>query len=516
LLLINLYAGELLAKRAELTPDREAVFEAATGHRFTYAELDARANRVANWLRDYGAGDGDRIALLAHNGIFFLDLLFGCARIGAVFTPLNWRLAPAELAYILGDCRPRFLLFDEDCRDAVRALREDVTIEHYVPLDSYEKAIAMRASVAPPRPAVLEPESPLCILYTSGTTGRPKGAIIPHRQVLWNCINTVISWGLSERDVSAVLTPMFHAGGLFVFLTPLLYAGGRIVIAREFDAAESLRLLERERCTVVLGVPTLYRLWLDVLRDPASGLNALDLGHMRWFISGGAPCPPGLMAEWREVTGVATRQGYGLTEVGPNCFTMTDEESLARPGSVGKPVFHSEARLVDPDGRAVEGGETGELVIRGPHVCAGYWQMPEATASAFRDGWFLTGDMARRDADGYYYITGRFKDMIISGGENVYAAEVEAVFMEHPAVAQAALIGRPDDKWGEVGLMIVVLAGTREASADELRAWCRDRLAAYKVPKEVVFTDALPMSAYGKVEKQKLKERYLTHVVDQG
>ena len=236
---------------------------------------------------------------------------------------------------------------------------------------------------------------------------------------------------------------------------------------------------------------------------------------MRWFISGGAPCPPGLMAAWREATGVAFRQGYGLTEAGPNCFTMTDEESLARSGSVGKPIFHSRARLVSPDGRPVEPGEAGELVLRGPHVCSGYWQRPEETAGAFREGWFHTGDMARRDDAGFYTITGRFKDMIISGGENVYAAEVEAVALEHPGVTQAALIGRPDEKWGEVGLMIVVLSGNSAVTADELRAYCRARLAAYKVPKEVVFTDSLPVSAYGKVEKQKLKERYLAHAVDQ-
>ena len=308
---------------------------------------------------------------------------------------------------------------------------------------------------------------------------------------------------------------MFHAGGLFVFLTPLLYAGGRVVLSRDFDPVESLRLLESERCTVVLGVPTLYRMWLDALRQQASGLDTLDLSHMRWFISGGAPCPPGLMAAWREATGVAFRQGYGLTEAGPNCFTMTDEESLARSGSVGKPIFHSRARLVSPDGRPVEPGQAGELVLRGPHVCSGYWQRPEETANAFREGWFHTGDMARRDAAGFYTITGRFKDMIISGGENVYAAEVEAVALEHPDVTQAALIGRPDEKWGEVGLMIVVLSGNSAVTADELRAYCRARLAAYKVPKEVVFTDSLPVSAYGKVEKQKLKERYLAHAVDQ-
>jgi fatty-acyl-CoA synthase len=296
---------------------------------------------------------------------------------------------------------------------------------------------------------------------------------------------------------------MFHAGGLFIFLTPLFYVGGRIVLTRSFDADDSLRVIGKERCTAVLGVPTLFQMWRQV-----GAYTAADFSHIRFFISGGAPCPPQLMESWRTEKGVVFRQGYGLTEVGTNCFSMTDEESAPKTGTVGKPIFHSEMRLVDEAGRDVPDGEVGELLIRGPHVFSGYWRNPEATAEALIDGWFHTGDMARRDEDGFYTIVGRSKDMIISGGENIYAAEVEAVFREHPAVAEAALIGRPDEKWGEVGLLIVVPRDSEPPSVEELIQFCRGRLARYKVPKEIVFARELPYSPYGKVEKVKLRQQY--------
>ena len=296
----------------------------------------------------------------------------------------------------------------------------------------------------------------------------------------------------------------FHAGGLFAFLTPLLYAGGRIILAKGFDAEQSLRVIQDERCTVILGVPTLFQMWLD-----APGFAAADFSAVHFFISGGAPLPVPLVQAWRAQQPVVFRQGYGLTEVGPNCFSMTDDESFQKTGSVGKPIFHSQMRLVDPaTGLDVPAGATGELLIKGPHVCSGYWQNREATAKSLVDGWFHTGDMARRDEDGFFTIAGRFKDMIISGGENIYAAEVEAVFRDHPAVQEAALIGLPDEKWGEIGLMVVVLKAGHTTTEDELRTFCSQRLARYKVPKHVVFADALPYSPYGKVMKAELKQRF--------
>ncbi len=506
-----MHSADLLTSRARLTPEREALLELHTGARYSYADLNGRANRAANFLLTLGVRKGDRVSILAHNSVAFIDLLYGVAKIGAIFAPLNWRLVARELSYIVNDCQPKVLICGPEFAGLLAEMRPSLNVPCLLSIEgatipdslSYEAGVAAASAAEPPRPP-LDGETPHCILYTSGTTGRPKGAVIPQRQVLWNCINTVISWGLTEQDVSPILTPMFHAGGLFAFLTPIFYAGGRMVLARGFDAEASLQVICDEKCTVILGVPTLFQMWLN-----APGFASADFSHVHFFISGGAPCPPSLIKSWRERKGVVFRQGYGLTEVGTNCFSMTDEESVAKTGSVGKPIFHSQMRLVDADGNDVGIDETGELLIAGPHVCSGYWNNPEATAAALRDGWFYTGDMARRDADGFYSIVGRFKDMIISGGENVYAAEVEAVFCEHPAVAEAALIGRPDEQWGEVGVMVVVLQNGQTADAEALQAFCLSRLARYKVPKQIIFADSLPYSPYGKVIKEELKDRYI-------
>ncbi len=506
-----MHIANLLTKRAQLTPGREALLELASGRRFTYAELNERANRAANWMRELGVQKGDRVSILAHNSVVYVDLLYGLAKIGAVLAPLNWRLVGRELAYIVDDCQPRVLLCGPEFVDLLAELRPQFDVSHVLSLEgaaipgtrAYEDGLAAASAAEPERPP-LDGEAPCCILYTSGTTGRPKGAVIPQRQVLWNCINTAVSWGLTADDVSPVLTPLFHAGGLFVFLTPLHYLGGRIVLARNLDVEGSLQAIQREGCTVILGVPTIFHLWMQ-----SPEFAAVDFSRVRWFISGGAPCPPSLIEAWHAAKGVTLRQGYGLTEVGVNCFTMTDEQARTRIGSVGKPVFHSQMRIVDGEDRELPAGQTGELTIAGPHVCAGYWNNPAATAAALRDGWFHTGDMARVDEDGFFYIAGRYKDMIISGGENIYAAEVEGVFVDHPAVAEAALIGCPDDKWGEVGWMVVVLRPGAGAGEEELLDFCRERLARYKVPKRVVLVDALPYSPYGKVMKAELKEQVL-------
>jgi fatty-acyl-CoA synthase len=507
-----MHAADLLTSRSRLTPHREALLELDTNRRFSYADLNARACRLANFMASLGVQAGDRVSILAHNSVVYLDLFYGLAKIGAIFTPLNWRLTAVELGYIIGDCTPKVMVVGPEFAGVWAEMQATAGVGCVVSLDgadvpgalAYDDGLAAAAPTEPARPR-LDGESPYCILYTSGTTGKPKGAVLPHRQILWNCINTVVSWGLSENDVSPVLTPLFHAGGLFAFLTPLLYAGGRIILARGFDAEQSLRMIQEERCTAILGVPTLFQMWLD-----APGFAQADFSAVHFFISGGAPLPVPLVEAWRARQPVVFRQGYGLTEVGPNCFSMTDDESLRKTGSVGKPIFHSQMRLIDPaSGLDAPVGQTGELLIRGPHVCTGYWQNPEATAKALVDGWFYTGDMARVDEDGFYTIAGRFKDMLISGGENIYAAEVEKVFRDHPAVQDAALIGLPDPKWGEIGLMAVVLKAGKQASEDELRQFCAARLARYKVPKQVAFVDALPVSPYGKVLKAELRQRFL-------
>ncbi|MCB9006054.1 MAG: long-chain fatty acid--CoA ligase [Ardenticatenaceae bacterium] len=502
-------ASNLLSKRAELTPNRVALREMAAGKSYTFAQLNERANRAANFLRHkLGVQKGDVVSLLAHNSVVYIDLLYAATKIGAIFAPLNWRLVAEELVYIVQDCGSKVLICGPEFSQTLAEMLPQIDVAHLVSVEGaqiagawiYEDELAAAAENEPERPS-LTPEDTACILYTSGTTGKPKGAMIPHRQIVWNAINTVISWGLTQDDISPVFTPMFHSGGLFVFLTPLFYVGGRIVLQRQFDPVETLRVAAAEKCTVLLGVPTIFQMWLNTPE-----LAQTDFSHIRWFISGGAPCPLSLIKGWREATGKPFRQGYGLTEVGTNCFSMNDEDPVTKPGTVGKPIFHSEMKLVDENGRIVSPNQTGELLIKGPHVTSGYWRNPDATAEALRDGWFHTGDMARQDEDGYFYIAGRFKDMIISGGENVYAAEVESVFVAHAAVADAALIGQPDEKWGEVGVMVVLLANGRTVSEAELLAHCQGKLARYKIPKRIIFTDSLPYSPYGKVIKAQLKE----------
>jgi fatty-acyl-CoA synthase len=508
-----MHAADLLSHRAHLTPDRVGLVELESGRRFTYTDLNERACRLANFLRDeLGLQPGDRVSILAHNSVVYLDLFYGLPKIGAIFAPFNWRLTAPELTYMINDLEPKVLLVEPEFVPIVEQMKAEIKLEQIVSLRgaqfagavAYESGLERATAVEPQRPE-MNLETPYCILYTSGTTGNPKGAILPHRQILFNAINTVVSWGLTEKDVSPLYTPLFHAGGLFAFLTPIFYLGGRIVLAREFDPAASLRWIMEEKCTVILGVPTLFQMWLDT-----DYFDQADFSHVHFFISGGSPCPPSLINSWREKKGIVFRQGYGLTEVGANCFSMTDEDSVAKTGSVGKPIFHSEMRVVDPEtGADAPPGEAGELLIRGPHVCSGYWRNPEATAQAIVDGWFHTGDMAHMDADGFYYIDGRYKDMIKSGGENIYAAEVEAVVREHPAVKDAALIGKPDQVWGEVGLMVIVLEKGRQLTPEELKQQCQGKLAKYKIPKEFVIAAELPYSAYGKVEKEKLKELYL-------
>jgi fatty-acyl-CoA synthase len=508
-----MHAADLLSSRAHLTPDRIGLVELETARRFTYADLNERACRLANFLRtELGVQPGDRVSILARNSIVYLDLFYGLPKIGAIFAPFNWRLTARELTFMINNLEPKVLLVEPEFVPVVEEMGTEIHVEQLVSLRgaqltgvvAYESGLA-RAAVSEPERPEIDLETPYCILYTSGTTGTPKGAVLPHRQILFNAINTVVSWGLTEKDVSPVYTPLFHAGGLFAFLTPILYVGGRIILARDFDPAASLRWIMEEECTVILGVPTLFQMWLD-----SDYFDEADFSHVHFFISGGASCPPSLMNTWRSKKGVIFRQGYGLTEVGANCFSMTDEDSVPRTGSVGKPIFHSEMRIVNPDtGADVPLGEPGELLIRGPHVCSGYWRNPKATAEAIVDGWFHTGDMAHMDNDGFYYIDGRYKDMIKSGGENIYAAEVEAVIREHPAVKDAALIGKPDLVWGEVGLMVIVLENGRQVTPEELKRHCLDKLAKYKIPKEFVIATELPYSAYGKVEKSKLKELYL-------
>jgi len=495
--------GDLLGERARLTPDKTALVWVPTGARYTYAELDTRAVRCARVLREVlGLSPDDRVALLADNCVEYLDLFFAAPKAGVILVPLGTRLTPPELAGILEDAEPAVFFYGSEHAETVKALRELAAVPRWIALDDFAELAAGLAAASSWQPARRGPEDLHCLLYTSGTTGRPKGVMIPHRQVIWNGYNTVVGWQLQADDVSPVFTPLYHAGGLAAFLVPIFTIGGTIVLHRGFEAAEVWRTIEAEKCTVVLGVPTIWKMLLE-----APEWAAVDLSHVRWLISGGAPLP-GYLIEAYQRRGVVFKQGYGLTEVGVNCFAMTVEESVARAGSIGKPLPFTETRLADEQGDEVPAGEVGELWIRGPHVCRGYWRNPEATAAALdAEGWFHTGDLARRDAQGFHWIAGRKKDMIISGGVNVYPAEVEGELLLHPDVRDAAVVGVPHPTWGEVGIAFVVARA--EIGPEALAGFLAGRLAKYKLPREFRFVDALPRTAYGKVVKGELRQRYL-------
>ena len=476
-------AGDLLGERARLTPDKLALVEVRTGRRFTYAGLNRRAAAMARiWTRDLGLVKGDRIGILSENRVEYVDAFFAAGKTGIVLVPLSSRLTPAEREAQIADAGIRTVLQS--------ASMDAMDLDTETDFDSVPCA----------------PEDLWCLLYTSGTTGKPKGVMLPHRMILWNAYNTVLSWQLREDDIAPIFTPMYHAGGLAVFLTPIFAIGGAVVLHDRFDAAAVWRAIERERATVVFGVPTIFKMLSE-----AAEFSTVDLSSVRWAISGGAPLPRYLIDRYR-ARGVVFKQGYGLTEAGVNCFAMTAGDAERQAGSIGKPMLFAQARLCDSEGRDVPAGQTGELWLRGPHVSLGFWNQPAATAAAITpQGWLRTGDLAHCDAAGFYYIDGRIKDMFISGGVNVSPAEIEALLVQHPDVEEAAVAGVPDATWGETGAAFVVVRPGAAVSAEDLSQFLETRLARYKLPKRYHFIEGLPRTPYGKVIKPELVKWHQSH-----
>ncbi len=502
--------ADILGERARLSPDAIALIHVPTRRQFTYAELDRRALQCARvWTDLCSLAPGDRVCILSENRVEYVDAFCAAGKSGIILVPLGTRSTAHELRQILADCGPRCLMYSARYESLAKELQQLVAFEQLINLDarkrvskvlSYAQAIdRVRPEPLAPR---LQPEDVYCLLYTSGTTGQPKGVMIPHRQIVWNAYNTVISWQLQQSDRVQVYTPMYHAGGLTVFLTPLFAIGGSIVLHEGFDAAGVLQACREYECTLLFGVPTIFKMFLD---SPESA--ALKGGHLRWVASGGAPLPLQLLRAYQK-RGLIFHQGYGLTEVGVNCFAMSDEDTARKPGSIGKPMMFTEAKLLDTGGNSVGTNKVGELCLRGPHVCRGYWNNPAATAKVLdQDGWFHTGDLARCDEDGFFYIAGRSKDMIISGGVNIYPAEVEKELLEHPAIAEVSVMGTTDEKWGEVPAAFVALKTGAAASDLELIEFLRARINKIKLPRYIIFIEMLPRNAYGKVLKLELQDR---------
>ncbi|HEY3992197.1 MAG TPA: long-chain fatty acid--CoA ligase [Ktedonobacteraceae bacterium] len=502
-----LNCGEWLARRELLTPDKIGLIESETGVRLTYHALNVRARALATHLeQQYHIQQGERVAVLALNAPEYLDAFFACALLGAILVPLNWRLTLHELSIILNDCTPELLLYDSTHSEQAKALANrayTATGELFLcSFDDFPGEHAGLASLARPF-TTANGEDPLVILYTSGTTGVPKGVILSHRMITWNAINTAISWGLRDTDITPTFAPFFHASGLNILTTPLYYLGGTVVLLRNPSPQTIFRAIERERCSVVFAVPTVFQ---NMLEHPTFATT--DFSSVRFCVTGGSSCPLPLIQAYAE-RGLEFRQGYGLTEAGVNCFSLAPEDAVRKAGSVGHPVFHARARIVNADDSDVPPGEIGELVLAGPHICSGYWQRPDATSEAYRGGWWHTGDLACCDLEGYYFIVGRKKDMFISGGENIYPAEVENVILTHPDVLEVAVIPQPDPRWGEVGLAIVVPRVPDNLSAEKILAFCANKLARYKLPRAVYFVESLPRNVMGKVLKAELAKRFV-------
>ena len=510
-----MYIGDYLARRELYSPDQLAIVDTGKSPewRLTFRLLNGRANRLANWLRESaGIAKGDRVAILARDGVEHLDCFFACGKLGAIHTALNWRLHWQELLSIFEQTTPQVLLFSDDFKADVIQLHQALN-EKQIPLQLVHlEGTGIRGSVdfktaleesreTPATCETLEAEDIAALIFTGGTTGLPKAARVSHRMIAWNTLNTVIH-DITHHDIYLNVFPLFHTGGLFVYTLPQVIFGGATILVRQFDPALVLDLIEREQVTVFAGVPTMYQMLTQ-----APNWAQADLSSLRFCTSGGAPLPVSLVEQYTDEKGIRFKQGFGMTEFGPGIFALAPEDAICKAGSIGRPNFFVEARILDEAGNFLGPDQEGELVLKGPSYCSGYFNEPQASAAAVDEkGFFHTGDIARYDAEGYFYIVDRKKDMFISGGENVYPAEIEKVLYQHPAVHMCAVIALPDPQWGEAGCACVVLKPGVVCSENELLEFMAARLAKFKVSKRVVFLDSLPISAAGKILKRELRE----------
>ncbi|NIM94681.1 MAG: AMP-binding protein [Anaerolineales bacterium] len=513
-----MYIGDYLGRREIYSPDTLAIIDTGKDPewRLNYAQLNDRANRFANWLSEIPhVGYKDRVAILARDGVEHLDCFFACSKLGAIHTALNWRLHWRETKSILEDTQPKVLIYSEDFQDDVAEIHEALqntpyAIDHYIHIEGEgaEWSIHFETTLEANQPIPytfenLEAEDIAALIFTGGTSGLPKAAQVSHRMIAWNTLNTVIH-DVTHNDIYLNVFPMFHTGGIFVYTLPQVIFGGTTILMPQFDPALVLDLIEREGVTIFAAVPTMYQMMTQ-----AENWEKADLSSLRFCTSGGAPLPVPLVEKYTQEKGIRFKQGFGMTEFGPGIFALAPEDAVRKAGSIGRPNFFVDAMVVDEDGNQLEPNQVGELVLKGPSYCSGYFNNPEASSEAVDDeGWFHTGDLAKYDEEWYFYIIDRKKDMFISGGENVYPVEIEKALYTHPDVHMCAVIGVDHPKWGEVGKAFVVLNPGAALTEDELLAFLSDRLASFKVPKNVVFVDNLPISGAGKILKRELKERY--------
>ncbi len=499
--------GNWMYQRALRTPHRLALtFEGTT---FTYAEVQDRIDRLASALRMGGLCQGDRVAFLGFNQPAFLETLFAAARIGAIFVPLNFRLSGPELSYIINNAGVHTMIADSPHRPVIDLIRGELPCRRYLSADAAAEgwnAIGdLRAALEPLRAGVaIKEDDTAIIMFTSGTTGRPKGAMLTHGNIWWNNINVLHAYDVRESEVSLLVAPLFHIGGLNVNSLIIWQKGGHIVLHRNFDPKRALADIAAYGVTTMFAVPAML---LFISQQPE--FATADLSHLDTIVCGGAPVPEPLMRVYAD-RGMPICQGYGLTETAPFVTFLAPEWGAAKLGSAGKAPMFSAVRIVDANGADVSGPRVnGEVIASGPNIMKGYWNNAEATAAAIDpEGWFHTGDVGYFDEDGFLYIADRLKDMVITGGENVYPAEVESALYDHPAIAEIAVIGLPDEQWGEAVVAIVVLKPGASLDLEALRGFGTERLARFKLPRRLELLPVLPRNPAGKVLKFELRTQY--------
>jgi fatty-acyl-CoA synthase len=510
--------GDWIRKRCQISPHHTAIiFEdnrkqgEPTTYRFTYRELNARVNRLANALLGKGIGKGDRVATFCYNCHQMLEIYFAISKIGAIIVPLNFRLEAPETTFMLRDSGSTAIVFQDYFSEIIRSLQPSVHItssNYFViggkgsPWENYEEILKMSSPEEPEIEEEVELDDPQMIMYTSGTTGVPKGALMSHKKTFYNTLNSQMYFDLTSRDIMLVVMPLFHSGGLNMCALPILYQGGTAVIQSAFNPEETLALIQKYKITTGLVVPTMLNLFLKT-----GGIDIFDLSSLRLLLISGEPLPVALIEEYKK-RNIYIRQAFGQTETSTQLCQMPNDEDSNKIGSVGRSVFYADIRLVDKNGNDVGPGEAGEIILKGPTQMLGYWNNPEETAKTIRDGWLYTGDLARMDEDGYVYMIDRARDVIISGGENIYPAEIERVYASHPKILEVAVIGVPDARWGEVGKALIVLKEGETMTEEEAIGFLKGKVAKYKIPKRVEFTNEFPKTASGKIKKSELKKRY--------
>ncbi len=496
------FQTDWLNKWAEYTPGRMILREHNSNVEWSYSDFNSRTNALAIYLRDeLKIIRGERIAVYSKNRAEYVLLFFACVKIGAVLVPLNFRLTPRELDILISDADPILFLYEQEFEKQIQKLVKLKEIKIKKKFEDLSYFLFENINPVDLTPQYLFTEDdPVMILYTAGTTGISKGVIINHRMLFWNAINTGLRLDLNSEDHTQSFAPFFHTGGWNVLFTPFVLHGASHTLLTGFDADTILQLMEKEKTTILFGVPTMLQMMAD-----SPYFQKVDLSSVRYAVVGGAPMPIPLINKWHE-KGIYIRQGYGLTEVGPNCFSLHQDDAIRKRGSIGFPNFYVEAKIMDKNNEECGANVIGELWMRSPIVTPGYWRNEKETAECITDGWFHTGDMVKKDEENYFYVVDRKKNMYISGGENVYPAEVEKFLYTNSKIKEVAIIGVPDDKWGEVGKAYIVLNEINSLTENEVLEFCKGNLAKYKIPKYVEFLTELPKNEAGKINKKELSQ----------